>query len=61
MRCLFTMFSEDVGLIPKESFTGMLRQYALPDLLQYVPDALESLWHTMDSGGFSPDLKAPTS
>ncbi|GAB4015270.1 hypothetical protein GCM10028808_40120 [Spirosoma migulaei] len=58
MRCLFTMFSEDVGLIPKESFTGMLRQYALPDLLQYLPDALESLWHTMDIGGFSPDLKA---
>ncbi len=58
MRCLFTMFSEDVGLIPKESFTGMLRQYARPDLLQYLPDALQSLWHTMDTGGFSPDLKA---
>ena len=58
MRCLFTMFSEDVGLIPKESFTGMLRQYAQPDLLQYLPDALQSLWHTMDAGGFSPDLKA---
>ncbi|SFF32162.1 class I SAM-dependent DNA methyltransferase [Spirosoma endophyticum] len=58
MRCLFTMFSEDVGLIPKESFTGMLRQYALPDLLQYLPDALQNLWHTMDAGGFSSDLKA---
>ncbi len=58
MRCLFTMFSEDVGLIPKESFTGMLRQYAQPDLREFLPDALQSLWHTMDTGGFSPDLKA---
>ena len=57
MRCLFTMFSEDVGLIPKESFTGLLREYAQPDLRQFLPDALQSLWHTMDTGGFSPDLK----
>ena len=58
MRCLFTMFSEDVGLIPADSFTGMLRQYARPDLREFLPDALESLWRTMDVGGFSPDLKA---
>ena len=58
MRCLFTMFSEDVGLIPKESFTGMLRTYAAEHLRQHLPDALELLWHTMDVGGFSPDLKA---
>ncbi|MCX6213254.1 type IIL restriction-modification enzyme MmeI [Spirosoma sp.] len=58
MRCLFTMFSEDVGLIPKESFTGMLRQYAQPDLREFLPDALQTLWRTMDTGGFSPDLKA---
>ncbi|MGV3561321.1 class I SAM-dependent DNA methyltransferase [Larkinella arboricola] len=58
MRCLFTMFSEDVGLIPKDSFTGMLRQYAQPDLREYLPDALQTLWRTMDAGGFSPDLKA---
>ncbi|WP_229310882.1 type IIL restriction-modification enzyme MmeI [Larkinella soli] len=58
MRCLFTMFSEDVGLIPKDSFTGMLRQYAQPELREYLPDALQTLWRTMDAGGFSPDLKA---
>ena len=58
MRCLFTMFSEDVGLIPKESFTGMLRQYAQPELREFLADALEALWRTMDTGGFSPDLKA---
>ena len=58
MRCLFTMFSEDVGLIPKASFTGMLRTYAAPELRDFVPDALRGLWATMDTGGFSPDLKA---
>lgn len=57
MRCLFTMFSEDVGLIPKESFTGMLRQYAAPDLLHYLPDALHNLWEKMDTGGFSSELR----
>jgi len=58
MRCLFTMFSEDVGLIPKQSFTGMLRTYAAPELREFLPDALRGLWATMDTGGFSPDLKA---
>ncbi|MBC6988998.1 class I SAM-dependent DNA methyltransferase [Hymenobacter sp. BT491] len=58
MRCLFTMFSEDVGLIPKQSFTGMLRTYAAPELREFLPEALAGLWRTMDTGGFSPDLKA---
>ncbi len=58
MRCLFTMFSEDVNLIPKQSFTGMLAQYNTPELLEFLPDALTNLWRTMDTGGFSSDLKA---
>jgi hypothetical protein len=58
MRCLFTMFAEDVGLIPKTSFTGMLRTYSTPELREFLPDALSGLWRTMDSGGFSSDLKA---
>jgi hypothetical protein len=58
MRCLFTMFPEDVGLIPKRSFTGMLSQYGTPELLEFLPDALTNLWRTMDNGGFSSDLKA---
>jgi hypothetical protein len=52
------MFSEDVELIPKGSFTGMLQQYAQPELREFLPDALENLWRTMDAGGFSSDLKA---
>ena len=59
MRCLFTMFAEDVELIPRASFTGLLQQYAsTPELRQLLPDALQSLWHTMDTGGFSGDLRA---
>ena len=59
MRCLFTMFAEDVALIPKESFSGLLASYATTaELRGLLPDALQSLWHTMDKGGFAPDLRA---
>ncbi len=59
MRCLFTMFAEDVALIPKDSFSGLLTSYAATEELRaLLPDALQSLWHTMDKGGFAPDLKA---
>ena len=55
MRCLFTMFAEDVGLLPGRSFTGLLRAYR--SHLDLLPKALRSLWRTMDTGGFSPDLR----
>ncbi|WP_035565273.1 class I SAM-dependent DNA methyltransferase [Hymenobacter sp. IS2118] len=59
MRCLFTMFAEDVALIPKDSFSGLLASYAATaELRALLPDALQSLWHTMDKGGFAPDLRA---
>jgi len=58
MRCLFTMFAEDVALIPKESFTGLLKQYDTDALRQHLADALTSLWATMDTGGFAPTLAA---
>jgi hypothetical protein len=58
MRCLFTMFAEDVRLIPQESFLGLLKQYDTNDLRQHLPDALTSLWATMDTGGFAPTLAA---
>ncbi len=50
-RCLFTMFSEDVDLIPKGQFTALLeRLKATPE---HFPDAIRSLWETMNSGGYS--------
>jgi hypothetical protein len=55
-RCLFTMFAEDARLIPERSFSGLLKEYR--DHLEVLPDALEDLWRTMNSGGFSAALKA---
>ena len=58
MRCLFTMFAEDVELIPKKSFSKLLAEYAgTAEARAYLPEALASLWATMDKGGFSPTLR----
>ena len=58
MRCLFTMFAEDVELIPKESFSGLLTAYAGSEEARgYLPEALQGLWAVMDKGGFSPELR----
>ena len=55
MRCLFTMFAEDVGLLPERSFTQLL------DDIRNDPDSfkpmLEHLWDTMNKGGFSVILR----
>lgn len=55
MRCLFTMFSEDVGLLPHRSFTTLLESFR--DNLDYVQPALEQLWQTMNLGGPSLQLR----
>ncbi|MFL1455051.1 class I SAM-dependent DNA methyltransferase [Marinobacter sp. GN3S48] len=49
-RCLFTMFSEDVELLPKGSFTDLLKR--LKDTPERFPKAVGSLWASMNSGGF---------
>ena len=48
-RCLFSMFAEDVGLLPKEAFIGLLKTHrADPPTLRLM---LQSLWADMDRGG----------
>ena len=54
MRCLFTMFAEDVELIPKDCFTEKLK--SLRGKPEQVAPTLEHLWESMDKGGFSPVL-----
>ena len=54
-RSLFTMFAEDVGLIPARSFTALLE--SLRGDLGNFPPLLESLWATMRDGGFSTVLR----
>lgn len=55
MRCLFTMFAEDVGLLPERSFTQLLDDIRR-DPPSFQP-MLEHLWATMDAGGFSVILR----
>ncbi|MGO9916240.1 MAG: DNA methyltransferase [Isosphaeraceae bacterium] len=56
MRCLFTFFAEDVGLLPKECFTAMLSRLREDGRITAFPDMASSLWTTMKTGGFSPIL-----
>ncbi|MCP5233818.1 MAG: class I SAM-dependent DNA methyltransferase [Zoogloeaceae bacterium] len=59
-RCLFSMFAEDVGLLPKQdgqgAFTTLLETLQNSPL-QFVP-LLAALWREMDTGGFSVVLRA---
>lgn len=58
MRCLFTFFAEDVGLLPRDGFTAMLRDLRDRREVALFPDMARSLWETMKTGGFSPILRA---
>ncbi len=54
-RCLFTLFAEDIGLIPNNSYTELL-QSLRGEADKFAP-MTESLWQTMKEGGFSPVLR----
>ncbi|MCP5141075.1 MAG: class I SAM-dependent DNA methyltransferase [Gammaproteobacteria bacterium] len=57
MRCLFTMFAEDVGLLPKDAFTDLLHSVR-DNPAQFVP-LTEHLWRDMNTGSdFSVQLRA---
>jgi hypothetical protein len=49
MRCLFSMFAEDVGLLPKRCFSNLLETLRGREPKQSVY-ALETLWGEMDRG-----------
>jgi hypothetical protein len=55
MRCLFTMFAEDTGLLEPGSFTEVLHD-ARANPASFAP-MLEDLWRVMNEGGFSPVLR----
>ena len=52
MRSIFTMFAEDMGLLPKGKFIDLLE--SLKEDTSTFVDMLESLWQIMNTGGFSP-------
>ena len=51
MRCLFTMFAEDVELLPKNSFRKVLERCET-DVTKFRP-MVEQLWEAMDKGEFA--------
>lgn len=55
MRMLFTMFAEDVDLLPKDSFKELLKDCATKP--EIFPGMMEELWKAMDEGGFSATLR----
>ncbi|GAQ00199.1 class I SAM-dependent DNA methyltransferase [Leptolyngbya sp. NIES-2104] len=50
MRCIFTMFAEDVGLLPREVFKAALNERWIADPKRFKPE-IENLWQTMNTGG----------
>lgn len=54
-RCIFTSFAEDVGLLPERAWLDLLE--SLRDDAQNFPPVVESLWKTMNDGGYSPLLR----
>ncbi|MBN8728460.1 MAG: class I SAM-dependent DNA methyltransferase [Xanthomonadales bacterium] len=55
-RCLFTMFAEDVGLVPANAFRGLLESLK-ESPAQFVP-MVGDLWRAMDAGLFSVAIRA---
>jgi len=55
MRCLFTMFAEDVGLLMRGGFTGLLD--SLRETPEHFVPMVEELWDRMNRGGFSTTLR----
>ncbi|WP_395662870.1 class I SAM-dependent DNA methyltransferase [Aestuariivirga sp.] len=51
MRCIFTMFAEDVELLPSRAFSDLLKR-AIDKPHIFAPE-LEMLWAAMDKGGYA--------
>jgi hypothetical protein len=54
MRCLFTMFVEDVELIKKDSFKEILDKCC--EQPRRFPSEMQDLWRHMDVGDYSPAI-----
>jgi hypothetical protein len=50
IRAVFTMFAEDVGLLPEEPFRRSIEQIGFRTPEQF-PQAVRRLWQAMDEGG----------
>lgn len=55
MRVLFTMFAEDVELLPKDCFKELLKDCAQKP--EIFPGMMEDLWRAMDEGSFTATIR----
>lgn len=55
-RCLFSMFAEDVGLLPKRAFVDLLESLK-DNPAQFIP-LVGEVWRAMDRGDFSAAVRA---
>jgi len=55
-RCLFSMFAEDVGLLPKRAFVDLLE--SLKDKPEQFMPLVGEVWRAMDRGEFSAAVRA---
>jgi hypothetical protein len=55
MRCLFTFFAEDIGLIPEKSFSTLIE--GLRGNTEMFPDTAKDVWQAMRDGSKSIALK----
>ncbi|TAD88717.1 MAG: class I SAM-dependent DNA methyltransferase [Alphaproteobacteria bacterium] len=55
MRCLFTMFAEDSGLLPHKSFQKLLAR--CEDAPEKLEPLVGQLWEAMNDGGFAMALE----
>jgi hypothetical protein len=55
-RCIFTSFAADVHLLPERGWLDLLKSLYKKDV-EHFPDLAESLWQTMNDGGFSTVLR----
>jgi hypothetical protein len=56
MRCLFTMFAEDTGLLPERAFLNLLEECT--EHPEGFAPLLDDLWKKMDTGGYSTAIRA---
>ena len=55
MRCLFTMFAEDVGLLPARTFTNLIKEHWLPNPPSFTGlGGVSALWQAMNDGATAP-------
>lgn len=57
MRCLFTMFAEDVKLLPDDCFSDMLKEIIVDDDPRRFKPHMETFWRAMNDGEYESSVR----